>query len=70
MTGEAVAAAAHRELEAVLAGERDRGRDVVGALGLRDHRGAAVDVAVPERPGVVVTGVARDEQITGERLAE
>ena len=59
VTGAAVPAAADRELEAGLAGERDTRRDVVRVGDLDDDRRVAVDRAVHDRAGrvvVVVTG--------------
>src|SRR6185436_9353308 len=67
---EAVPAAAHRDLEVVIAGEPDRGRDVVGRRCARDHRGPAVDVAVPEAAPVVVAGVGGEDQLTAESRTE
>ncbi len=70
VAGEAVPAAAHRQLEVVLAGESDRGGDVGGRRCARDDRGPAVDVAVPEAAALVVAGVSCDEEISAEILAK
>ena len=58
LTGHAVAAAAHRERQILLAGGGDRRRDVFGR-GARDQRGgAAVDGAVPDGASGVVARIS------------
>ncbi len=61
--GAVVAAAANRELHAVLAGEGDR-RDDVGDIGdLHDQGGSLVDHAVVQRASVVIAGGIRLEEV-------
>jgi hypothetical protein len=49
--------AAYRDLEAGAAGEGERDDHVAGRAGPDDHRGAAVDEAVVDGPGLVVARV-------------
>ena len=68
--GDAVAAAAHRDQELLLAGEAERLDDVVDATGPHDERGAPVGHPVPDRASRVVPGVVREDDLAGEPLAE
>jgi hypothetical protein len=68
--GDAVPAAADRQLEIALAAEGDRGGDVLGALALCDHRGPAVDHRVEDLPGLVVPAVRPGQHRTAEALAQ
>src|SRR5207248_1189235 len=65
-----VAAATHRDLEALASSERDRARDVVRIRTLRDDGGAAIDLAVPDAAGGVVAVVARRENDAGDTVPE
>ena len=57
----AVAAAPDRQLQVVLAGERDGHRDVGGAGGTDDERGAAIERRVLQAPGRLVLGAGRGD---------
>ena len=68
--GHTVAAAADRQLEALLPGEVDR-RDHVGRTeAARNQGGPPVDHAVEDLAGRVVLGVSRPDQITAEAGAK
>jgi hypothetical protein len=56
--GDRMAAGAHRDREAVLAGERERGDDVIDADAARDEPRPPPDHRVEERAGVLVSRVA------------
>ena len=66
MTGETVAAGAHREWQRVGSREIDGARHVrrVGATG--DQRGVAIESAVPQLAGGVVSGVIRQQQLAAK----
>ena len=70
--GEAVAAAAHRQRQGVVAGEVDRRRDVVGVRRAHDRQRAAVDGEVEDAARLVVVGVVGGDepaaQARGERV--
>jgi hypothetical protein len=55
LAGEVVSAAVHRQQHAVIAGEVDTGRHIVGARTPRDQPGALVDHTVENFSGGVVT---------------
>src|SRR5262249_54736839 len=63
-------AAADRDLEALVAGERQGRGDVAGVGALGDHRRTALDHRVEDRAGVVVAGVALLENPAAEAVAE
>jgi hypothetical protein len=64
VTGTAVAAAAHGQLQPALGGERDHLGDLGGAGGPDDRLRPAVEPAVEQRPGPVVTGVVDGDHPT------
>ena len=59
MTGGAVPAAPHRQLEAIVAGEVDGPNDIVGVLGLRDDGWVLVEAAKGDYAGRLVAIAAR-----------
>lgn len=68
--GHTVRSRTYRDLEAVPFREGQRRHDIVGAEAVRDHRGAVVDVGVPDPSGVVVRGVSGTRDMTGEGAAQ
>ena len=66
VAGQAVAAAADRQLEAGLAGEDDGPRDVAGVGRLDDQRRATVDLREVDLAGVVVGRRPRADDRPGE----
>jgi hypothetical protein len=68
LAGDVLAAATDRDLESRVPAEVDRVDDVGGVVTSRDHRGMLVDQAVVDAPGLVVAGLARREDLAGERL--
>jgi hypothetical protein len=68
--GHVVAATAYCDLEVVLAREAHRRDDIGHARAPRDDGWTAVDGAVPDRAGGVVTGGGRQQQLSAERSAE
>jgi hypothetical protein len=64
--GDSVPAAVHRERQGLLARKVDREHDVIGRGATGDQRGLAVDHAVEDGAGLVVSGIARMEQLAGE----
>ena len=66
VAGAAVAAAAHGQLQAVLAGQPDDGRDLGGVGRPDDHRRPAVDERQEDRAGGVVVLVAGCDHLPGE----
>ncbi len=67
---DAVAAAADRDLEPALAPERDRGRHVVRAGTLGDHRGPALDHRVEDRPRVFISRIGGLQHCPAMSLAQ
>jgi hypothetical protein len=67
---EAVPAAADRELEVALAPEADRARHLCRVARPGYEGGAAVVVAVPQRPRSVIAVVSRPQDLAPEGLAE
>jgi hypothetical protein len=66
----AVAAAAHRDQQVLVAGEA-HGRDhVLDVAAAGDHRRAGVGGGVPDDPGPVVAGVAGEHDLAAEAVAE
>jgi hypothetical protein len=65
-----VAAAAHRNLEVVLLGERDRGGDLLTRRTPRDRGRPAVDLAVPQRSSVVVARVRGQQHLAAETILQ
>ena len=61
--GEAVAAAAHREGQVVVAGEGDGRRDIVGVRRAHDRQRAAVDDDRDHPAGGVVVGMVLQNQV-------
>jgi hypothetical protein len=57
-----VAAAAHRQRQAVVARKRHAGEHVGSAGAAHDQRRTAIDHRVPDRPGSVILRVAREQQ--------
>ena len=70
LAGDVVAAAADRDLEALLPAEVHSVHDVRRVQTLRYHRRTIVDQAVVNAPGLVVAGITRNEDRPGERLPE
>ncbi len=70
VAGTAVAAAPNGDLQAGILRERDRPDDVLLAAGPDDGRRAEVVSAVEHRPGLVVPGVARDDDAAVESGVE
>ena len=68
--GDAVAAAADRDHELLLARESKCRDDVVDVRRPNDERGPPVGHPVPDRARPVVPGVVREDDLAGERLAE
>jgi hypothetical protein len=68
VSDDAVAAAAHRELDAGFARIRDDARDVLRVLDARDRRRTLVDAAVEDRAGLVVVGIVRKDHAAGYAL--
>ena len=68
--GDAVAAAPNRDIEAVIAGERDRRGHVVDGLAVGDRRGILVHHPVPDPARVGVRVVVRDDEIAVEPVRE
>src|SRR5439155_329378 len=66
--GDVVAAAADRDLESLPPAEVDRVHDIRRVETSRDDRWTLVDQAVVDSPGLVVAGIARSQDLTGERL--
>ncbi len=66
VTGAAVTAAPHGELESGVLRVRDRPDDVVRAAGADDDRRPEVVSAVEHRPGLVVPGIARHDDAAVE----
>src|SRR4029077_10270324 len=66
----AVAAPADRQFELVRACETNRLLHVGDAGASRDERRSAVDVAVPDAPGLVVAGMIALYQFTAESTAK
>jgi hypothetical protein len=64
VSGAAVAAAAHRQLEPAITRERDDPGNVAGAGDPEDRRRPAVDPAMEDGPGFVVAGIARRDHPT------
>jgi hypothetical protein len=64
--GEAVRAAAHRDLQAGVLREPDRGGHVAGVGAAGDHGRVSVDGAVPHRTGLVIVPVRGGDQPAGE----
>ena len=67
---EAVAAAAHRDGQPGLPREPQRRHHVVGPGAARHQRRAPVDRAVPDLAVLVVGGVARADELPGERTLQ
>ena len=67
--GDAVAAAAHGDLEVLAARELDRAHDVGDARAADDERRAAVVGAVPDRARLVVARVAGRDHLAAHGLA-
>src|SRR5262249_32791649 len=65
-----VAPALDGDQQIAIAGETERGDDVVDTAAPHDHRGAPVDHAVPDHPRVVVTRVAGGEQYARKAFAQ
>jgi hypothetical protein len=65
--GGAVCPAPNRDFQILLAGEADRGADVSSIRAANDDRRPPVDGAVPDDASLVVPGVVRDEQLSGDR---
>jgi hypothetical protein len=70
VTGGAVTPAAHRRQRALLARETDRVPHIRDAPAACHQRRAPVDVAVPDPPGGVITGIADPDHLTPEHLAQ
>ena len=73
VTGDVVAAAADRDRQAVVAGERHGRHDIGLTARPDDHRRPPVDHRVPDRAGRVVPGIGRDQDIAldeGAQLSE
>ena len=70
VTGGAMTPAAHRHQQGLLAREADRVPYIRGSPAARHQRGAPVDVAVPDPPGVLVAGIAGADQVTPEHFAQ
>ena len=68
--GHAVAAAAHGEVEAVLAGEVDRRHDVAGVCRSTMTAGPPVDHRVVDRARLVVAVVAGRDHLAAHALAQ
>ena len=68
--GDGVPAGAHGDLEALLAGEGERGDDVVGRGALRDVARAHLDHGVEEGAGVLVGGGAGLVQAAAQPVTE
>jgi hypothetical protein len=68
--GDAVAAAADRDRELLLAGEADRSGDVGCARGAGDELRVAVDHPVPDDACLVVAGVVAADDLPGEHIGE
>ena len=66
MARDRMAAAPHRDVQVVLARQRESGHDVGGAGAARDERRPPVDGGVEDAPGVVVAGVAVAEQFAAK----
>jgi hypothetical protein len=66
VAGDVVTAASNRDRVIVAAGKRQGGGDVLAIFALRDQRGLAIDHGVPDRAGLVVTVVARDQYIASD----
>jgi hypothetical protein len=64
--GDAVAAAPHRQRQAVVAGQVHRGDHVGDPGGADDHRRVAVDQAVVDPPRRLVVGVAGADDLPAE----
>lgn len=70
MAGRIVPAAAHRHLEAVGAGERERGRHVGRAGAANDDRRPPVDEGIEAAPRLVVAGIDGRDHGTGGRAPQ
>ena len=70
VAGDAVPAAADRDLEAAGPGEPDRPRHVLRVGDPDDGRGTAIDGRIVELARVVVRGVARQDDVSAEGRAE
>ena len=70
MPGQAVAAAADRDREVLVAGEPQRGDDLGGVRRPDDQRGPAVDHPVPHGARRIVGLVAGQDHVAREPLAE
>ena len=70
VTGGAMAPAAHRHQQALRAREADCLPHISNPTAARHQRGTPVDVAVPDPPGGVVTGIGGADQLTPEHLAQ
>jgi hypothetical protein len=62
IAGDVVAAAAHRQRQAVVAREGDRGQHVGGAAAAGDEGRTPLDHRVPEGARALVVGIARLQQ--------
>src|SRR6185436_20860399 len=68
VSGTAVTAAANRQLEAALAGDREHGSDVSGVGDAGDRRRTAVETAVDDRSRGVIVRVAGHDHGTADAV--